>query len=256
MQLTSLELPIATGIYKITCLTVSKSYIGQAHNIKLRIRQHLSSSINPNAKDYDVPIHAAIRKYGVENFDLEILELCDPAELNSRECYWIKTLRTYIHYQDTVGYNVTEGGKQSVRRLKLTPTILEQIYDLLIENKLSYKEIATKFNLNPGTIQQINSGRLCYNSLYTYPLRDSQLNAHKKKFGNYNYTGTMVEQLDRDTGEVINQFPSAFAAAIALGNSTYNKHIAHCCAGQRKTAYGFRWQFKVISETDWKKLFN
>lgn len=255
MQLTSEDIPAVTGIYKVTCKITLKSYVGQARNIKARIKQHLRSSISPAAKDYGVPFHAAIRKYGIENFDIVILEVCTQAELNDKERYWIKAFGTYIHSAETTGYNVTEGGKQSVRRLKLTPAVLTQVYNLLIENVLTYNEIAEKFDLSPGTLKKINAGKTCYNSAFTYPLRDSRLCLHRQKFGSYAYTGTAVEQLDRDTGELVQLYPSAFAAAIALGNTEYNKHIAHCCAGNRKTAYGYKWKFKEISEQEWKTLF-
>ena len=87
MTLLEQEIPTAAGIYKITCKATLKSYVGQSRNIKARIKQHLKSSLNPLAKDFAVPIHAAIRKYGIENFDLSILEFCEPAILNSREMY-------------------------------------------------------------------------------------------------------------------------------------------------------------------------
>ena len=255
MQLVSENIPAGTGIYKVTCKISSKSYIGQARNIKARIKQHLRSSINPTAKDYDVPFHAAIRKYGIENFDITILELCDESTLNDRERYWIKELGTYIHAEWSTGYNVTEGGKQSVRRLKLTPEVLTQVYSLIKENILTYAEIADKFELNPDTIKRISIGKICYNSAFIYPLRDNSRCVNKQKFGGYLYTGTAVEQLDTNTGALLNLYPSALAAAMALGNNEYNKHIAHCCAGKRKTAYGYSWKFREISETDWRALF-
>lgn len=87
MTLLEQEVPAVAGIYKITCNVTLKSYVGQSRNIKARIKQHLQSSLNPLAKDFAVPIHNAIRKYGIENFDLSILEFCEPALLNAREVY-------------------------------------------------------------------------------------------------------------------------------------------------------------------------
>lgn len=255
MQLVSNDLPVVTGIYKVTCKATLKSYIGQARNIKMRIKQHLRSSINDAAKDYGVPFHAAIRKYGIENFDIEVLELCDAAELNDKERYWIKMLGTYIHAEGSGGYNVTEGGRQSVRRIKLTPEVLTQIFSLLKENILTYKEIADKFALNADTVKRLNTGRMCYDPRLSYPLRNNSTCVNKQKFGSYLYTGTAVEQLDRYTGNLLALYPSAFAAASALGNVEYNKHIAHCCSGKRKTAYGYKWKFRDISEAEWKSLF-
>lgn len=255
MELMSNNIPVTTGIYKVTCKITLKSYIGQARNIKTRVKQHLHSSINQARKDYDVPFHAAIRKYGVENFEISILETCEEPELNNRERYWIKVFNTYIHSENSMGYNVTEGGKQTVRRLKLTPEILKQIYVLLKDNILTYSEIAVMFKLNPDTIKGINSGKICFDSTITYPLRDNNECVNRQKMGCYRYKGTAVEQLDKLTGNLLNLYPSAMSAALALGNIDYNKHIAHCCAGRRKTAYGYVWKFREISEQDWKALF-
>ena len=49
-------------------------YIGLAKDAKRRFYDHLNASKNPNHKDYNLVIHKAIRKYGIENFDFTILE--------------------------------------------------------------------------------------------------------------------------------------------------------------------------------------
>jgi group I intron endonuclease len=259
MELTSNNIPVVTGVYKITCKINSKSYIGQARNVKERIKQHLWSSFNPSKKDFDVPFHAALRKYGIENFDLDILEICEADELNDKECYWIKLFGTYVHAENAAGYNATEGGKQSVRRSKLTPDVLSEVYLLIKENVLTYDEIAAQFELTASTIKKINTGKICYNSAFTYPLRDNKAcvnkSLRKQKFGEYRYTGTAVEQYNIHTNELLNRYPTALAAARALGDSALNKHIANCCAGRRKTAYGYTWKFVEIAEQDWKALF-
>lgn len=75
------------GIYKITNLINQKIYIGQSKNIHIRIKEHLRSTINAARKDYDVSIHRAIRKYGIDAFQLDVLEICAADELNEREQY-------------------------------------------------------------------------------------------------------------------------------------------------------------------------
>lgn len=39
-----------------------------------RFLDHLSSAFNSKSKDYNQAIHRAIRKCGIENFDINILE--------------------------------------------------------------------------------------------------------------------------------------------------------------------------------------
>lgn len=76
-------------------------YVGQT-NRKLRVR--LCSHQN-NPSGY---IGRAIRKYGLKNFKVEILEECEtPEQLNEREIFWISTLNT----KSPNGYNLTDGGE-------------------------------------------------------------------------------------------------------------------------------------------------
>ena len=84
-------------------------YIGLAKDPKRRYNDHVSASNNPNNKDYNLAIHRAIRKYGIENFEFNILEdnLNDLQEMKEKEQYWIKFYNTY---EDRKHYNETPGG--------------------------------------------------------------------------------------------------------------------------------------------------
>ena len=46
-----------------------------------------------------------------------------------------------------------------------------EIVDLLINSKISLKEISIKFNCSQTTISKINNGKCYYNKNYNYPLR-------------------------------------------------------------------------------------
>lgn len=85
------------GIYKITNKINNKIYIGQSNNIKRRKYEHSSIKHETNKglkKDYI--------KYGLENFEFQVLEECKLEELNEREKYWIRILKPQ--------YNRTSGG--------------------------------------------------------------------------------------------------------------------------------------------------
>lgn len=70
------------GIYKIENLINHKVYIGQSINIKIRWKNHLKVSKNPNSNCYEYPLYKAFRKYGINNFSFEILEECSKDNLN------------------------------------------------------------------------------------------------------------------------------------------------------------------------------
>ena len=91
-------------IYIIRNTINSKVYIGQTKvSLKLRFQNHLSAA--RNGKDY--VIGKAIRKYGEENFYIELLEECTIEELNERERYWISYFNAT---NNKFGYNMSIGG--------------------------------------------------------------------------------------------------------------------------------------------------
>lgn len=104
------------GIYKYTNKINGKHYIGQSINLEMRKYAHKSAAYNEKAKDYNSQFHQAVRKYGLENFEYEIVAILTPEEyskvaLDTLEKYFIKY---YNSYQN--GYNATEGGDDNPNR--------------------------------------------------------------------------------------------------------------------------------------------
>ena len=90
-------------IYKITCLVNGKLYVGQT-------RQKLSRRITEHKRDSSkgsIGLGAAIRKYGWENFSVEVIEECPVDKLSEREIFWIAELNSRSPH----GYNLTDGGE-------------------------------------------------------------------------------------------------------------------------------------------------
>lgn len=88
-------------IYKHTCLSTGKSYIGQTKNYKARIRGHRGSTSS-------TPFRNAIRKYGWDSFVSEILaDGLTKAEANTLERFFIQEHNSIVPY----GYNLTTGGE-------------------------------------------------------------------------------------------------------------------------------------------------
>ena len=52
----------------------NKKYVGQAKDFNKRHREHINESKRKCSKEYNLPFHSAIRKYGIENFDIIILK--------------------------------------------------------------------------------------------------------------------------------------------------------------------------------------
>lgn len=96
---------MACGIYKITNLVNGKCYIGQSKNIEARWKGHKREYLK-----HDYPIYLAMRKYGVDNFKFEVIIECDKDDLNFYETEYIYYFRSYIHMENSNGYNCTLGG--------------------------------------------------------------------------------------------------------------------------------------------------
>ena len=92
-------------VYKITNKINGKSYIGMTvRTIEERFRSHISAT----RQGSNFRFHSAIRKYGVDCWDLEILEENDDILfIRRREYELITEYKTII---STLGYNAKPGG--------------------------------------------------------------------------------------------------------------------------------------------------
>jgi group I intron endonuclease len=104
-------------IYKITNLTTGKIYVGQAVSHILnhkryrpyghdgRFRCHISEAFSTK-KNQSHYLNNAIRKYGVADFVVDLIECCEMNEANDREIHYIKHHNSLF----PTGYNLKNGG--------------------------------------------------------------------------------------------------------------------------------------------------
>lgn len=122
-----------TCVYMYINTINNKIYIGQTNNLERRHKEHINSSYNEKAKDYNVPFHKAIRKYGIEIFELFILEQeLTREELNELEEEYIKEYNS-LSKQD--GYNIRGGGDYTYSLEGKTEEEKREIYKKIGENK-------------------------------------------------------------------------------------------------------------------------
>lgn len=163
-------------IYCYTNLINNKKYIGQTNNLKRRIKQHLQDSLhNYSEARYNQLIHQAIRKYGIDNFKIEVLEeeISDD-DIDEREQYYIK----YYNTISPNGYNLTEGGlanKTAPVQSRISDIQYKEIINDLKSDKTLH-EIADKHNISYSYLSGINNGSRLFHSEYEYPIRKSQNN--------------------------------------------------------------------------------
>lgn len=96
------------GVYKIYFETDknNKVYIGISNNLTRRKTDHLNNLLENSHKNKF--LQNAYKKYGVENFRFEVLEICDIDSLVNKEEDYIKK---YNSFNNKRGYNLTSGGE-------------------------------------------------------------------------------------------------------------------------------------------------
>lgn len=101
-------------VYKIINKVNGKIYIGKSINPNYRFKRHLYIAKMGNKHDNQFqPIHAAIEKYGFNNFYMEIIDECnDEDEIFEKEIFWIAHYKSnMVRYPNGIGYNLTDGGE-------------------------------------------------------------------------------------------------------------------------------------------------
>ena len=101
------QLPHESGIYRVYTIFNNACYIGQAKDIYRRFNSHhIHDYKNENNSCYNTKFYSALRKYGLDAFEIEILELCPTEELDKKENFYINKYDSFHH-----GYNSTLGGQ-------------------------------------------------------------------------------------------------------------------------------------------------
>lgn len=176
------------AIYKITNKINNKCYIGQSVNPHRRFTSHKSRARNMEFSESQI-LYNAIRKYGEENFSIEILEWTE--DYNNKEIEYIKK------YNSTSpnGYNISSGGDEPPHKYgeehhnsKITNEMLDVIIKELKNNRLTEPEIGKLFNpeISQSTIHNINFGNTHHIDSETYPIRTECP---------YNLTNNNVEEI-------------------------------------------------------------
>lgn len=129
-------------IYKITNKLNNKFYIGQTiHTVEARWKRHIEDAMN----GLNTHFAKAIRKYGYQNFEFEVIDTANNSdELTEKEYYW-------INYYDAInkGYNETASKLKCGGNTYLSKTPEEM---KLIKNKIRQTKLG-KLNPNAKAIK-------------------------------------------------------------------------------------------------------
>jgi hypothetical protein len=224
-------------IYLATNNINGKRYIGQTiRPLSERWKDHC------RVKDKNY-FHNAIRKYGKENFTLEIIDTANSTkELDNKEIYWINKLNTLFPH----GYNLKQGGSVSMRGRKgINNPKTKLIYQFcldggMVDGYYGTPEAAKKTKISESSIyRNLKDGTpLAGGYVWIYASEfddDPQIVARRIDcyIGKKHRSVVCVE-----TGE---RFWSMTDAARKY--NTYPNSISACCSGRLKTTGGYHWRY-------------
>lgn len=199
-------------------------YIGQTNRPEnIRWKEHCKAAFNEGSDGYNSILSQAIRKYGADNFSVEILEdNISSNELDQKEQYYIQKYNTFYKYNPELGYNMTMGGQ--VHYIYSDDFILE-----LWNSGKTMKDLKQEYQMNYNNLSD---------RLKNLGITKDEIN--KRAYSDYSDKKKKVAQFTLD-GEYIQTFSSITAAANAVNSNTSN--ISGVCCGRRKSCKGYIWKY-------------
>lgn len=244
-------------IYKCTNLLNGKIYIGlTTQALSTRVSRHKRDHVDESNPRFNIIFYRALRKYGWRNFKWEVIDSAESLDsLCEKEQYWINHYRTFIHFNDSNGYNMTLGG-EGTKGLQLfgqdngfygrkhtdeTKRLISVNHsDVSGENNPMYGKEQSKETRDK--IRQKALGRK----------RTDEANKKIKDFfeKHGHPSNRPVVQLTKG-GEFIAEFKSIKEGSVkGLQSSGAHHHISSCCNGFLKQAYGYKWMYREDYEKE------
>ena len=210
-------------IYKITNTINQKVYIGKTlKTVEKRWQEHIRDSRKRDEEKR--PLYSAFKKYGIENFSIEVIEECESSILEEREKYWIEFYGSFKY-----GYNATTGGDGR-------PYVDRELVIGLYQEYGTCLKVHQMTGYDSSTISSILKEK-------GIPIKtgaDHVLERYGKK----------VIMLDSKTNEPLQVFDSLLKAAKYLKDigittakeKSISTNIGRVAQGKRQTAYTYKWK--------------
>lgn len=207
-------------IYKITNLINNKIYIGETiRNLNVRWNEHKSEALG-GRHGYTYHLHNAMRKYGIDNFTIEIIDNCPDEERFLLES---KYIQQYNSTNPEIGYNTVVEGSGCT--LISTDAILEAW-----KEGLTINDTARLLGVHKSTVSK---------RLHANGVTDEEI---QKRFSKsvQDRCGFPVLQYDL-LGNFIKEWPSA----SECGRNGYSQTmVSNVCRQTQFTAHNYLWKYK------------
>ena len=252
------ELDTMNEVYLITNRVNGKRYVGiTCRGYLERFKEHVHESLSGST----CILHNAIRKYGVANFDVMMLESnISDSDIENKEQEYIKLYNTF--YTSGIGYNMTEGGG-GMCGYKHTEEVKHRISRSLMGHEcsesrnLKIKESMTGREYKDEWRKALSESRLGRFTGEDNPFFGKHHSDDTKSKVSAANTKHRVIQIDKITDEVLQTFNNPKHAGEWVVSNGYSKGAPDTCGGRigevcrnanpACTAYGFKWKFEERS---------
>lgn len=231
-----------SGIYKLTSPN-GKSYIGKTTNLYARLNQYK----NLHCKNQTYLYHA-IKKYGWENFKVELLEQVEDEDLDILDTTLneleIKYIAEFRVTERDKGYNISSGGEggrltEETKR-KIGEGNRGKILSAETKEKISKARMGTVFT--EETKRRMSEARVGIKLAEETKKKMSETRL-KMSPKDRRKMSKEVNQLDLQ-GNFIKSWGSLKEAAIGVGLKS-SSGISAACKDTQKTSKGFKWEYKI-----------
>lgn len=236
-------------VYLITNLVNNKKYVGITHNtIEHRFEEHIQKS---RCKNGNWVLHRALRKYGVDNFKIELLEdNIDKEQIGEKETY-------YIHLYDTYnnGYNMTLGGAGTSGYRHKPGFVKTYIHKIITPERNAKISKALKGRpFDEKHKNKLSQSMKQYHQTHDNNFKGKHHTQKTKDLIGCKNTKHKILMLDKNTEEIIMEFDNAKKAGMWIVE-TQNRQtkpdtvrgaiIRHCMGiADCQTAYGYKWKYR------------
>lgn len=255
------------GIYKIINQLNKDCYIGSSLNLRDRKSRHFRDLLNES--HHSIILQRAVNKYGIDNFQFEIIEECEKENLLEREQYYLDSINPkYNIYEiagSSLGFKQSEETCEKKRQYAIDNNIVppestwkdrqKKVYMLdyntleVLQEFISLSE-ACRFLGKDATFASTitsccNNKRFsAYNYRWVFNINDIQGLRIKEKKEPWNKGQKIDNKKSKKVfqftlkNEFIKEWNSVKEAESALG-----KGIGNCARGKSKSSNGYIWKY-------------
>lgn len=213
----NLQVKKCPGVYMLKNIINGNFYIGHASNLRSRKSSHFTNMRHGWHKNKHV--QNAANLYGADKFTFNVLEYCekDKKILAQIETYYVKLLKPEYNIREVEESNL--GLKKSAEDIEKTVSKLRGVpRSEEVKNKIRISLLGRK---RPKEVMDRIANLL----------RGRPNIKNRKPIIQYDLQGNFIKE---------------WAAIVEAGKflNVHFSNISSACLGKRKSAYGFKWQFK------------